>query len=195
MAQADIYLDQVYQTLGLNGATDTVKYQNVTHIVNELQIIHAANPINGKTTGTISERLCELGLKASVPNIYKKIGSDWNWMADFSVLGHPFNLLVSVKSFKAKERLIVSGSGNNLSPTIGWGLFDDIDEWSLNRVQSYLYRSFICIYMPALTYNTLPINVRNVNNINGNRFLRVLDDFCNDLAGAVINNTVEITRI
>lgn len=195
MTQADIILNQVLNNLRIQNGTFEDKYNQIPAIVNTLQQINAQQAINAKTTGTISERLCEFGLKASVPNIYEKITGSWNWMADFSVYGHPFNLLISVKSFKAKERLLVSGSGNNLSPTIGWGLFDDPNEWRLERVKSYLYRSFIAIYMPANLYNQLPVNVQSINNINGNPFIRDLSSFIIDIRSAINNNSINISSI
>jgi len=194
-AQADIILNQVLTNLNIQNGTAQNKYNQIPAIVNSLTQINNQQAINAKTTGTISERLCELGLKASVPNIYNKITGSWNWMADFSVYGHPFNLLISVKSFKAKERLLVSGSGNNLSPTIGWGLFNDPDEWKLERVKSYLYRSFIAIYMPTPLYNQLHADVVAIKNINGNPFIRKLDEFVLDLGNATNNNAIDISEI
>ncbi len=191
--QADTLLNNVYQSLGIQNQSYEDKYDQINAVVNQLQVLHQLNPINGKTTGTISERLCELALMARVPNIYKRISDKWNWMADFSILGHPFNLLISVKSFKAKERLLVSGSGNILSPTVGWGLMDDPDEWTESRTRLYLFRSFIAIYLPGSTYNLIPQPSKNVNNINGLPLLRKMEDFMTDLTNAISNNVIDIT--
>ncbi|CAG5081436.1 hypothetical protein [Parvicella tangerina] len=195
MSRADELILQVLNQLNLQNETFETKYNQINEIVNSLQAINNQAAIHQKTTGTISERLCEFGLQAAVPNFYKKIGNDWNWMADFSIYGHPFNLLISVKSFKAKERLIVSGSGNNLSPTIGWGLFNDPDEWTLDRVKSYLYRSFVAIYMPISLYTQLAQPVRELKNINGNLFIRDLGLFIQDLRKATQNNSIDISSI
>jgi len=194
-AQADIILNSVLASLNIQNSTFEVIYNQIPAIVHDLHILNAEQAISPKTTGTISERLCEFGLKSAVPDFYKNIGNDWNWMADFSVYGHPFNLLISVKSFKAKERLLVSGSGNNLSPTIGWGLFDDPAEWSIERVKRYLFRSFIVIYMPTSLYNKLDANVIGIKNINGNPFIRELNTFVLDLRNATVNNAIDISRI
>lgn len=191
--KADQILQGVYAQLNLTAATDEQKYRSINRIVNALQVINNQATITSKTTGTISERLCELALRARVPDIYKSINAEWNWMADFSLLGHPFNLLVSVKSFKAKERLLVSGSGNILSPTVGWGLFDDPNEWTEQRTRIYLFRSFIGIYLPARLYRRIPVVARRINNINGNPFLRRIEDFTNDLTSAINNNVIDIT--
>jgi len=194
MTRADELLTQVYEELNILQASDIEKYSKINEIVSKLQIINNQESINAKTTGTISERLCELGLKTAVPEIYKKINDDWNWMADFSVLGHPFNLLISVKSFTAKERLIVSGSGNILSPTVGWGLFTDINEWTYSRVCYYLYRAFIAIYMPSNLYNQLSTDAQAVKNINGKPFLRINESFVTDLANSIQNQVLDITK-
>jgi hypothetical protein len=193
MTNADSLLNTVYGTLNLQNSTHEEKYLQINNIVIQLQQLNNQNTINSKTTGTISERLCELALQACVSNIYKNISDKWNWMADFSVLGHPFNLLISVKSFKAKERLLVSGSGNILSPTVGWGLFNDVNEWTENRTRTYLFRSFIAIYLPVLLYDVIPVNSRNINNINGKPFLRSINDFMDDLTNAINNGVIDIT--
>ncbi len=192
--QADTILDEVYTTLNIQNSTDEQKYLRIDDIVRELANVNLRAVINPKTTGTISERLCQLGLKARVNDIYKPMNDKWNWMADFSILGHPFNLLVSVKSFKAKERLLVSGSGNILSPTVGWGLMNDPNEWTEDRTRVYLFRSFIAIYMPAALLNVISQPSKDINNINGKPFLRSLADFTTDLTAAMSNNVIDITR-
>ena len=193
MTQADTILNRVYKTLRIHNQTDEQKYIQIDAIVSALQKIHRHRAINGKTTGTISERLCELALKARVSNIYKKISDKWNWMADFSVLGHPFNLLISVKSFKAKERLLVSGSGNILSPTIGWGLMDDVTEWTEARTRIYLFRSFISIYLPAALFNSIGQAAKSINNINGKPLLRSIDSFMDDLTNSIDGGVIDIS--
>lgn len=194
MTEADRILSQVYSTLGINTASNEIKYGRINQIVQVLARINLASTINPKTTGTISERLCELALVSTVPSTFKRISDEWNWMADFSILGHPFNLLVSVKSFKAKERLLVSGSGNNLSPTVGWGLFNDRDEWTPDRTKIYLFRSFIAIYMPSTLYSSVSRTSKAINNINAKPFLRKIDDFMVDIQSTTTNGIIDITR-
>jgi hypothetical protein len=191
--QADDILATVYGALQILDLSDEQKYTRINDIVAALQVRNSHNPINGKTTGTISERLCELALRARVQGGYRRISDKWNWMADFSILGHPFNLLVSVKSFKAKERLLVSGSGSILSPTVGWGLMDDVREWTEDRTRIYLFRSFIAIYLPTTLFNQIDQASKGINNINGKRLLRRVDDFMDDLTNSLQNGIIDIS--
>jgi hypothetical protein len=185
MTRADAILESVYTSLRIDRATDREKYQQIDRIVAELAAINRRSTISPKTTGTISERLCELALRSVISGHYKRISDEWNWMADFSITGHPFNLLVSVKSFKAKERLLVSGSGNNLSPCVGWGLFDDPAEWAENRVRKYMFRSFLAIYLPSALIRSLPNESKAVRNMNGKLFLRDIQNFSDDVVNAM----------
>ncbi len=188
--RADAVLAGVYAKLGIAGATSAQKYAAIVPIVGALHMINAANPIAVGTTGTISERLCLLGIEA-VPQLageMRKYGNDWRWLGDFLLPGHPYDVAVSVKSFKAKERLLASGTGSLLTPTIGWGLFDDSAEWSEDRLRSYLYRGFVSIYMPAATLAKVAIAAPaaiSVRNINGNLLLRNVAQFSIDLAAAI----------
>ncbi len=101
--EADRILSGVYRLLGIGTLSDEDKYSRIDDIVNQLQTINTKSPINVKTTGTISERLCELALKTAIPYSYEHLGRDWKWIGNFSIRGNPFNLIVSVKSFKAKK--------------------------------------------------------------------------------------------
>lgn len=190
---ADTLLDDAFKALSLTGKSATLKYASITNIVAHLHTVNAIKTIAVGTTGTISERLCALGLeqvKESNPEFqYRRFGEDWQWIGDLLVPGHPYDLSISVKSYKAKERLLASGTGSLLTPTIGWGLFDDVDEWSPERTKSYLYRGFIAIYMPANTLAKLQTQSRKITNINGNAFLRNLTTFPTDIANAIIKKT------
>jgi len=105
----------------------------------------------------------------------------WKWVGDFYLVGEPFNLIISVKSFAARERLLASGSGNLLSPTVGWGLFNEPAEFSYDRVVSYAYRGFIAIYAPAALIQQLPADVMQFTNINGNPLLPYLATIVHDI--------------
>ncbi|MCA3174390.1 MAG: hypothetical protein ING36_02470 [Burkholderiales bacterium] len=191
--KADTLLDDAYKALSLIGKSAALKYASITNIVAHLHAVNAKKKIAIATTGTISERLCELGLKQvkqSIPEFeYRRFGEDWRWTGDLLVPGHPYDLAISVKSYKAKERLLASGTGSLLTPTIGWGLFDDVDEWSPQRTKSYLYRGFIAIYMPENTLAKLQTESHKISNINGNAFLRNLTAFPIDIYNAIIKET------
>ena len=73
------------------------------------------------------------------------MGENWKWLGDFVLLGYPLNIIISVKSFTAKERLLVSGTGSTLTPTIGFGLFKNPSEFKSSRLHSYILRGFLAI--------------------------------------------------
>lgn len=183
------------EELGLQKATPRVVYGHITDIVGRLQEINRRSKISVATTGTITERLCEYGLRAAVPGIHHKLKVGWRWLGDFYIQGAPFNTIISVKSFKAKERLLSSGTGNVLSPSIGYGLFDELREWSAPRLGSYLFRAFFAIYMPQATLDRLPDNARRVRNINGKPFLRSVHRFTSDLRGALADGVVDPRKL
>lgn len=197
--QADEILADVYDKLGLGSASDEAKYSKIVNIVAELQKIHETNSINVGTTGTISERVCRLGIDA-VPDLKRGIrpfGPKWRWVGDFLLPGHPYDIAVSVKSFKAKERLLASGTGSLLTPTIGWGLFNDPKEWSEERARAYLYRGFVSIYMPRATLASVSSSARRVQNINGRLLLRAVDKFSSELRTAIShgNNRIDVRAL
>ena len=190
---ADTLLDGTYAALGLSGQPASVKYSAILAIVNHLATVNATSKINVGTTGAITERLCVLGLeqvKASVPGFeYRRFGKDWKWIGDLLVPGDPYDLAISVKSYKAKERLLASGTGSLLTPSVGWGLFNDPTEWSPDRTASYLYRGFVVIYLPALTLAGVPGASTGITNINGRPVLRSLLDFPSDIEKAISTKT------
>ncbi len=183
---ADKILKEVYEELEIDDLDEEGKYSRIVDIVDELERRNKYNSFNVKTTGTISERLCELGLEASVPVLYGHLNKDWKWVGDFYLKGQPFNVIISVKSFTAKERLLASGSGNLLSPTIAFGLFNDVDEWTYNRVLSYMFRGFFSIYMPDAMLESLGQKSKDINNILGRPFLRGISTFTDDLRNAAV---------
>jgi len=178
-------LNGALAALHLENQAAAAIYGQIDAIVAHLQQVNAQQRIDVVVTGNISERLCRYGLEAATagPNggTFERMPRYWKWVGDFYLLGDPFNLIVSVKSFKAKERLLASGSGNLLSPTVGWGLFDQPDEFSYDRVLSYAYRGFTAIYAPAALIQALPANVAGFTNINGHALMRDLANFVPDV--------------
>lgn len=187
-AEADKYLTQVYMDVGIAGTSDQAKYDHLSQIVERLAELNRTSSIDKKTTGTISERLCKLGLYPLTTAGFaplRKFGKGWGWLGDFLLPGHPYDVAVSVKSYSAKERLLASGTGSLLTPTIGWGLFERTSEWSENRTISYLYRGFLAIYMPSRTLISLTPAARHIMNNNGKPLLRNVDEFPADLGNAI----------
>lgn len=185
VTKADQLLEEVLDKLKLGDKEPREKYSKIESIVSELNIINDTNTINVKTTGTISERMCEWALKSTIPESYyhlsERFGANWSWLGDFGVFGYPLNFIISVKSFKAKERLLVSGSGSALAPTLGWGLFKDKSEFNKARLNSYRIRGFMAIYMPSTTIQNLSSDEINFTNMNGTKLLRPLGNFPNDI--------------
>ena len=177
MTKTDEILNDVYGRLNITHESDLNKYKKLDEIVKTLHAINNQSKVTGKTTGTITERLCELAIRSEMGIDYSKMPKDWQWLADFSLYGTPFNILVSVKSFKAKERLMASGSGALLTPTIAWTLIDDHTEFGENRTRAYVYAGFIAIYLPETTLERIDSRARKVLNINGRPLLRSVNDF------------------
>lgn len=181
--QADQLIYKACIDLEIDPESSTDIYNNVYRLRDRLKEVNDLSPIPVGTTGTITERYCEAAL-ISINSGYGKLPSDWKWVGDFYIKSIPFNVIVSVKSFKAKERLLSSGSGNYLSPTIGFGLFNDSSEFKFNRVAKYPFRAFIAIYMPIDTYEQLEADVQSLKNINNRPFIRKIEDFPRDLLSA-----------
>jgi len=97
----------------------------------------------------------------------------------------PHNLLISVKSVSARERLMVSG---NRLESIGFGFFSDPSEfWTPSRISLYRRWGFTAIYMPESTIGKIAErldrdgNLHQAININGNPLYRPLGAFGPDM--------------
>lgn len=104
---------------------------------------------------------------------------------DILIPSAPHNLLISVKSESARERLL--SSGNRLE-SVGFGFFNDASEfWNVNRMNSYKRWGFVAIYMPKQTHNEIYNKLKNDRtrdvaiNINGNALYRPLEEFGRDM--------------
>ena len=182
---ADELLSKVYSSLGLTN--DKEIYENLYDVIGELENENARRTVAGKTTGTITERLAEVQLRLFLADTYFRISrKNDEWVGDFGLLGVPFNTIISVKSYSARERLITSGSGSALCPTVGYThLKDEKSIDNVNRLQSYKVRGFTSIYVPKSTYSGLADELREFQNINDRPLIRVLEDFGPDLAAAL----------
>ncbi|PZR81796.1 MAG: hypothetical protein DI537_37635 [Stutzerimonas stutzeri] len=116
-------------------------------------------------------------------------------MQDLKALGDilipcaPTNLIVSVKSVKAKERLLYSA---NSIEGIGYGFFDSPEEfWSVRRMQLFKRMGFSAIYMPDDTLAKLKAQLEGKKidqfavNINGTPLYRPLTQFSADMRKVV----------
>lgn len=223
ITQSQLIFDETLLRSGYATATPKEQYEHIYDILSARDSVHADLQAAGldedvKVTGAVTELICKIALDASAPSRYDKLPKTWDWIGDYAIMGSPFNLFISVKSYKAKERLIVSGTGQNAAPVIGFGLFDDSSEWSPDRVKQYKQRGFIAIYMPNTLYNTLaamvpttpglarrlirkysPANgypATNIKNIYDRPLLRKLEDFSTDIENVCLPNsyTLDLSR-
>ena len=182
VSKAEGILNSVFDQLGL--VSDEEKYAKIYEIIAALEIKNTEEKISVSTTGKITETFVEIALKMSAKNSFLPVTQkNFQWVGDFALLGIPFNVIISVKSFKAKERLLVSGSGSSLAPTIGYGWFNDPTEFtSVQRLQAYKLRGFTAIYMPRSTRDAVSREAKMFCNLNGKNFLRLIEDFPTDIA-------------
>lgn len=162
-----------------------------------------ARPFEG-AGGTVMELLCSEVLNSAGIPAMELDASKWPvWqmpghillnegkMNDLQALGDilipcaPTNLVISVKSEKAKERLLYSA---NSIEGIGFGFFDTPSEfWSRRRMQLYKRMGFSAIYMPDDTLAKLIAKLdangdrQYAVNINGTELYRPLTRFCADM--------------
>jgi len=188
VTKADSLLSQAILNAGLNPSDPPeTLFAAQDRIKHALQEMNGTSTIAVGSTGTITERVCEWALKTAIPNGYTRLGKNEKWMGDFSLMGYPFAALVTVKSFKAKERLMASGLGLGLAPTIAFGWFDDPTEFSAARCQSYRDKAFAAIYMPAATLADIAADARDFVNSNQRALLRDVLDLPRDLRAALKN--------
>lgn len=222
ITQSQLIFDETLKRSGYATTTPKDQYDHIYDILaardsvySDLQAAGLAEDV--KVTGAVTELICKIALDAAAPTRYDKLPKTWDWIGDYAIMGSPFNLFISVKSYKAKERLIVSGTGQNAAPVIGFGLFDDPTEWSPDRVKQYKQRGFIAIYMPNQLYNTLAAMIptqglpqrlmrkysatngypaTEIKNIYDRPLLRKLEDFHTDITNVCLPNsyTLDLSR-
>jgi hypothetical protein len=115
---------------------------------------------------------------------------------DILIPAAPHNLLISVKSVKARERFLVSG---NRLESIGFGFFDQASEfWSISRMKLFKRWGFVAIYMPADTLAAVTVHLMAEGttnyaiNINGKPLYRALTSFTNDMRDAAGRITLNL---
>jgi len=197
VTQTQYIFDEIIYVAGLFGHSPSVQYQHLIDILDSRDHVYdvikrAGIKIDVKVTGALTECICQIALDATIPNRYSTLPNKWKWLGDFAIIASPFNLYVSVKSYKAKERLLVSGTGQFTAPVIGYGLFDKPGEWSESRTKQYKQRGFIAIYMPRALYDRLSASSKTVKNIYERPLLRIIDDFADDISAACPAGTYEI---
>ena len=195
-SKADKLLQRALQQLKIENKSSEEKFNNIYKLMPVLDSFNKEEVFSVSTTGTISERICGWALDAALPDGYfRNTSNEDKWLGDYIMLGAPFNVVISVKSYKAKERLLVSGSGSLLVPTIGWGLFDDPTEFKLERLKNYLYRGFIAIYMPKSTLKLLDSNSKKLENTHKEIFIRPIESLISDIRKSKIKKKFGKTSI
>lgn len=120
----------------------------------------------------------------------------WKALGDILVPCAPTNLIISVKSEAARERLLYSG---NSIEGIGFGFFSEPDEfWTVRRMTLFKRMGFSAVYMPDDTCDAVLDHV-NANgtahhaiNINGRPLYRPLSEFGGDMARVVGRSSDEL---
>lgn len=156
------------------------------------------------TGGTVMEMLCsEVLTSAGIPPMSPETKGwpDWEMpghvllnegkMSSLQALGDilipcaPTNLIISVKSEVARERLLYSA---NSIEGIGFGFFKEPEEfWTSSRMSLYKRMGFTAIYMPEGTHKAVMDHVvaageeRHAININGTELYRPLSAFADDM--------------
>ena len=195
-SKADKLLQRALQQLKIENKSSEEKFNNIYKLMPVLDSFNKEEVFSVSTTGTISERICGWALDAALPDGYfRNTSNEDKWLGDYIMLGAPFNVVISVKSYKAKERLLVSGSGSLLVPTIGWGLFDDPTEFKLERLKNYLYRGFIAIYMPKSTLKLLDSDSKKLENTHKEIFIRPIENLLSDIRKSKIKKKFGKTSI
>lgn len=154
--------------------------------------------------GTVMEMLCsEVLTSAGIPPMSPETKGWPVWdmpghvllnegkMSSLQALGDilipcaPTNLIISVKSEVARERLLYSA---NSIEGIGFGFFKEPEEfWTSSRMSLYKRMGFTAIYMPSGTHLAVMDHVkaageeRHAININGTELYRPFSTFSEDM--------------
>lgn len=115
---------------------------------------------------------------------------------DILVPAAPSNVIISVKSQAARERLLYSA---NMIEGVGFGFFDEPEEfWSKRRMNLFKRMGFTAIYLPVETHTALIDHIRREHaesfavNINGKELYRPLSQFGADMRSIVGRTSLEL---
>jgi hypothetical protein len=115
---------------------------------------------------------------------------------DILVPAAPSNIIISVKSQAARERLLYSA---NMIEGVGFGFFDEPQEfWSKRRMNLFKRMGFTAIYLPDATHVALMDHIRREHtesfavNINGKELYRPLSRFGADMRSIVGKTTLDL---
>lgn len=115
--------------------------------------------------------------------------SDWKALGDILIPCAPTNLVISVKTESARERLLYS---SNSIEGVGFGFFDQPNEfWTESRMTLFKRMGFTAIYMPDNTHHQVMLHLEehetsvHATNISGRPLYRPLTQFGKDMLRVV----------
>lgn len=165
---------------------------------------YLVNPLlTGAAVGDIMEAMCsEVLSNEGLPElenalgwpIWDKLGHiclnkgkmrDVKAFGDILIPCAPSNIVISVKTESAKERLLYS---SNMIEGVGFGFFKDASEfWTVSRMNLFKRMGFTVIYLPKVTLINLFRKIidkkvkAHAYNVNGTLLYRSLDRFGSDM--------------
>lgn len=117
-------------------------------------------------------------------------------LGDIVIPAAPSNLVISVKTQAARERLLYSG---NSIEAIGFGFFDDPSEfWTESRMTLFRRMGFTAIYLPLRTHRAIQLHLEakktghRAVNVNGTPLYRSMYDFGRDMRRIVGRVTLDL---
>jgi hypothetical protein len=120
----------------------------------------------------------------------------WKALGDILVPCAPTNLVISIKSEAARERLLYS---SNSIEGVGFGFFSDASEfWTVSRMTLFKRMGFSAIYMPGDTcqqvmeHLELQGTTQHAININGRPLYRPFAEFGDDMKRVVGRSSDEL---
>lgn len=179
-----------------------------------LSFLHAP-VVPGAKGGDIMEQICSRLLSnEGVPHMEMDAGKWPAWASpshvslnagkysalkmygDILIPAAPHNILISVKSVKARERFLVSG---NRLESVGFGFFDQASEFrSISRMKLFKRWGFVAIYMPQTTLESVETYLDENDrtdysiNINGLPLYRPLSKFTTDMRQVAGRTTLSL---